>query len=309
MTRKFFAALLAIAASLTLHAQQDPLYSQHVYNKLPLNPAYAGSRDAISAVALYRRQWVSFPGAPTTATVSLHSPLRNRKLALGLNVTADELGITGNNTASASFAYRVPAGDGQLAFGLQASVNQLRVALTDATSAVENDPSLAADVNAVQGNAGFGVFYHAERYYLGAAIPNLIENRYGAALGAPDQVAERKRHYYAMAGYVMDLSRDIKLRPTALVRYVPNAPIQADLGAALLLQERIWVGGQYRTIGAMDLHVEYQASETLRFGYSFGQQLGKLGAQTFGSHEILVGVDLPTRSSRKPKRGSIRCFF
>jgi type IX secretion system PorP/SprF family membrane protein len=301
-------ALLVLAISTTVFAQQDPMYSQHMYNKLPLNPAYAGSRDVISAVALYRRQWVTFPGAPKTGTVSVHSPLANRKLALGLNATMDQHGITSNTAVSGQFAYRIPTRDGVLSLGVQGSVSNFRMGLTTATSAVDFDPSLLQDVNTFLGNAGAGIFYSTDRYYVGASIPNLIENTLsGVSVG--EMTAQQSRHYYAMGGYVLDVNRTLKVRPTVLVKYVANAPVQADLGVALLLDNKIWVGGQFRTLGAMDLMVEYQATESLRIGYSYGQQLGALGMNTLGSHEVLVGFDLPTKSSRRPKPGSIRCFF
>lgn len=308
---KFFAFALILIATLsttTISAQQDPLYSQHMYNKLPLNPAYAGSRDAISATALYRRQWISFPGAPNTGTFSLHSPLANRRLALGMNVSMDEHGITNNCAVSGQFAYRIPTNEGHLSFGLQASVNNFRVSLTSATSAVDYDPSLTADVNRFLGNAGAGIYYATEHYYIGASIPNLIENTL-SEVQSGNVTAEQSRHYYAMGGYVFDINRTVKVRPTALVKYVQNAPVQADLGVAVLLQEKVWVGGQYRTMGAMDVMVEYQATESMRVGYSYGQQMGAIGMNSYGSHEVLVGFDIATKSSRKPKKGSIRCFF
>ena len=195
-----------------------------------------------------------------------------------------------------------------LSMGLQASANQYKVSLSTATSAVDYDPSLTADVNRFMGNAGAGVYYATERYYVGASIPNLIENKLNN-MSEGTVTAQESRHYYAMAGYVFDINRSVKIRPTALLKYVANAPVQVDLGAAVLFQEKIWVGGQYRTMGAMDIMVEYQATESLRLGYSYGQQLGAIGMNSFGSHEILVGVDIATKSSRRPKKGSIRCFF
>ncbi len=310
MNKFFFFALIAIAALTvtTVSAQQDPLYSQHVYNKLPLNPAYAGSRDVISATALYRRQWVSFPGAPNTGTFSLHSPLANRKLAVGMNVTMDEAGITNNCAVSGQFAYRIRTQEGMLSLGVQASMNNFKMSLSTATSAVDYDPSLTADVNRFLGNAGAGLFYSTERYYIGASIPNLIENTL-SEVQVGNATATQSRHYYAMGGYVFDINRSVKVRPTALVKYVANAPVQVDLGAAVLFQDKVWVGGQYRTMGAMDVMVEYQATESLRVGYSYGQQLGAIGMNSYGSHEILVGLDIATKSSRRPKPGSIRCFF
>lgn len=311
MNKFFYFALLAITTitvTTTATAQQDPLYSQHMYNKLPLNPAYAGSRDAISATALYRRQWVSFPGAPRTGVVSLHSPLANRKLALGVNILMDEHGITNNTGVSGQFAYRIPTRDGVLAMGLQGSISNYRVSLTGATSAVDYDPSLTSDVNRFLGNAGAGMLYSTDRYYAGVSVPNLIQNEL-SDLSTGELTAQQSRHYYAMGGYVIDVNRTVKVRPTMLVKYVANAPIQVDLGAAVLFQEKIWVGGQFRTMGAMDFMVEYQATESMRLGYSYGQQLGAIGMNSIGSHEILVGIDLATKSSRRAKPGSIRCYF
>jgi type IX secretion system PorP/SprF family membrane protein len=188
-------------------------------------------------------------------------------------------------------------------------MSNFRLGLSDTVSAVEDDPSLAQNINTYMFNAGAGMYYYTDNFYFGVSVPRLINNSYRSAEFEQTPSTALNRHYYAMTGYVFEVNRNLAVRPSALVRYVKNAPVQADLGLALLLQEKIWVGGQYRTAKAFDLYVEYQANDKLRFGYSFGQQIGLVGANAFGSHEILIGIDFPTAGSRKPKKGSIRCFF
>jgi type IX secretion system PorP/SprF family membrane protein len=235
--------------------------------------------------------------------------LANRDLAIGLNITQDALGITENTTASGSFAYRIPTKNGRLAMGIQAQANLFQMDLTTAVSAVADDPSLSQNVNKMMFNAGAGIYYYTKNFYIGASIPRLIKNSHRSVEVGKDPFTSQTRHYYAMAGYVFELSNNVKLRPTALVKYVKNAPVQADFGAAFLLNETIWIGGQYRTGRAMDAHIEYQVNQTMRIGYSFGHQFGQVGANSLGSHEVLIGIDIPTNGSKKAKKGSIRCYF
>jgi type IX secretion system PorP/SprF family membrane protein len=216
--------------------------------------------------------------------------------------------------------------DGALSFGFSGGYTNYRVALSTASSAVDFDPSLASDVNAFLPSAGFGVYYYSRNYYFGLSVPQLLENKLEQLSGEQGvNGAQQNRHYYAMGGYVFNLNRDIKMRPATMIRYTQNAPVSIDLGASLLFVDRVWVGAQYRSGGSIDAMFEFQATESIRIGYSYDQPLSAMAGASFGSHEIQIGIDLDRKGSKgahgfggskrsnrkgdKMKRSAIKCYF
>ena len=291
------AILLAIAFPASkAQAQQDPMYSQYMFNTLAFNPAYAGSADVFTAMALSRHQWVGFAGAPTTQTLSMHSPLPGNKLALGGNLIHDVAGPAKQNSAFIDVAYRIRTGtDTRLAFGLSGGVNFFQADVAS-LSTVEADPSNANIGGKVLPNFGFGLYWHAPRYYVGISAPKLLEN----VIGDDGLVATNQefRHYFFMAGYVMDISQDLKFRPSFMLRAVEGAPHSLDLNANFLLRDRIWFGAMYRYGNAFGLMAQYQVNEQLRLGYAFDMTTTKLGAYNAGTHEIMLGYDFKFTKGR-----------
>ncbi len=278
------------------HAQQDPLYSQYMFNTLAFNPAYAGSADVFTAMALSRHQWLGFKGAPTTQTLSLHSPLPGNKLALGGNLIHDVAGPAKQNTAFIDVAYRLRVtGDTRLAFGLSGGFNHFQADLA-ALSTVEQDPHNAAISGKLLPNFGFGMYLHGPRYYVGLSAPKLLENE----IGEDGVVAtnREKRHYFAMAGYVMPMGPDLMFRPSVMLRTVEGAPLSLDLNANFLLRERVWFGAMYRLGNALGLMAQYQVNEQLRVGYAFDMTTTRIGAYNAGTHELMLGYDMKYTKGR-----------
>jgi type IX secretion system PorP/SprF family membrane protein len=271
------------------HAQQDPLYSQYMFNTLAFNPAYAGSADVFTAMALSRNQWVGFDGAPATQTLSLNSPLPGGKLALGGNLIHDVAGPATQNSAFLDIAYRIRTGkDTRLSFGLSGGINLFQADLASLRT-VETDPQNANIKGKVLPNFGFGLFWHSPRYYVGISAPKLLEN----TIGTDGLVVTNQefRHYYLMGGYVLDLSRDLKFKPSFMLRAVEGAPLSLDLDASFLLQDRLWLGAMYRVGNAFGVLAQYQVNEQLRIGYAFDMTTTKVGAYTAGTHEIMLSYD------------------
>lgn len=271
------------------YAQQDPLYSQYMFNTLAFNPAYAGSADVFTAMALSRNQWVGFDGAPATQTLSLNSPLPGGKLALGGNLIHDVAGPATQNSAFLDIAYRIRTGkDTRLSFGLSGGINLFQADLASLRT-VETDPQNANIKGKVLPNFGFGLFWHSPRYYVGISAPKLLEN----TIGTDGLVVTNQefRHYYLMGGYVLDLSRDLKFKPSFMLRAVEGAPLSLDLDASFLLQDRLWLGVMYRVGNAFGVLAQYQVNEQLRIGYAFDMTTTKVGAYTAGTHEIMLSYD------------------
>ncbi|MCB0771852.1 MAG: type IX secretion system membrane protein PorP/SprF [Flavobacteriales bacterium] len=285
-------AAALLAAALTgpaARAQQDPLYSQYMFNTLAFNPAYAGSADVFTAMLLSRHQWLGFEGAPTTQTLAVHSPLPGNKLAMGGLLVHDVAGPTKQNSAFLDVAYRIRTGkDSRLAFGLSGGVNLFQADLA-ALRTVETDPQNANISGKILPNFGFGLFWHAPRAYVGASAPKLLEN----VIGSDGLVATNQelRHYFLMAGYVMDLTSDLKFKPSLMARVVQGAPLSLDINANFLLRDRVWFGAMYRLGNAFGLMAQYRVNEQLHLGYAFDMTTTTLGAYNAGTHEVMLSYD------------------
>lgn len=250
----------------SVHAQQDPLYSQYMFNTLAFNPAYAGSADVFTVMALSRHQWVGFEGAPATQTFLAHTPLRNQALALGLTAMTDKVGPARQTGAFLDLAYRIRTGaDTRLSFGLKGGVNSFQADLAGLAT-VNPDQ---ANVN-VQGqlmpNFGFGLYWHAPRYYVGLSAPKLLENELVPASTGVITTSSEVRHFFLMGGYVLDLGRDLKFKPSFMTRVVKGSPLSVDLNASFLLRERIWFGALYRLGNAFGVFGQYRVNDQLSVG-------------------------------------------
>ena len=282
---------LALRCSVLL-AQQDPLYSQYMFNTLAFNPAYAGSGDVFTVMALSRHQWVGFEGAPATQTILAHSPLRSQNLALGLSVINDKLGPTRQTGVFADFAYRIRTGESsRLAFGLKGGFNSFRADLAG-LSTVDPDQANVDIQGKMLPNFGFGLFWHTPLAYVGVSAPKLLENETVEATNGLLTTGSEERHYFVMGGYVMDLGRDLKFKPSFMARLVAGAPLSLDVNANFLLRERIWFGAMYRLGNSFGLLGQYQVNDQLRIGYAFDLTTTNLGAYNAGTHEIMLSYDL-----------------
>ncbi len=284
----FFLFISAVAFS-----QQMPAISQYMFNGLVLNPAYAGSKPFTSATLMVRKQWAGFKGSPTTQTASIHGALENKKVGLGLFISNDHAGVTNRNDMYGSYSYHIATGNGQLALGLQGGFSYLKSLVSDLEVNDPNDPVYAVNtVSNVLPNFGAGAYYYSELFYAGFSVPSLLSYNPDQSLSLDIEGSHRiTRHYYLTSGYVFSLGEQVKLKPSILLKYVKNAPLQLDLNANLLLNNIVWIGASYRTGDAIALIGEYQLTKKLRIGYSFDYTLTKLRSYSAGSHEFMLGYD------------------
>lgn len=293
---KAIACFALLQCATRANAQQDPMYSQYMFNTLAFDPAYAGSADVFTAMALSRNQWVGFKGAPTTQTLSLHSPLPGGKLSLGGNLIHDVAGPARQSSAFIDIAYRIRTGkDTRLSFGLTGGVNYFQADLAS-LSTVEAEPVNGNISGKALPNFGFGLYWHSTRYYVGLSAPKLLEN----TIGEDGVVATNKefRHYFAMAGYVMDISQDLKFKPSVMLRVVEGAPLSMDVNASFLLRDRVWFGAMYRIGNAFGFMAQYQVNEQLRLGYAFDLTTTRIGSYNAGTHEIMLSYDFKFSKGR-----------
>lgn len=288
------AACLGLLFFTNVKAQYDAMFTQYMFNEMFINPAYAGSKDAMAVTAVHRQQWVNFPGRPITSTFSLHGPVINEKMGFGLSFLNEKIGSLNRNLAYLSYSYKIKAGkNGHLAFGLQGGIhNQVnKFASLKATEAgdiqvSQNSPSTIAP------NFGFGIYYSDLKNFAGLSIPRMVDDQilFDASGNATKiiKMSPQKFHYYLTFGRIFTLTDDLKLKGQAMIKAVQNAPLQYDLTANFLIKERIWAGLSYRSGDAVSAILGVQISPQFVASYSYDYTLSKIQKYTSGSHEIAL---------------------
>ncbi|MFN8397044.1 MAG: type IX secretion system membrane protein PorP/SprF [Bacteroidia bacterium] len=271
-------------------AQQDAQYSQYAFNSLLINPAYAGSREALSMVGLYRNQWLGYEGAPVTTTFSIHAPTADLRHGFGLSLLNDRVGPSNMTSVAGSYAYRIPVSQkGWLAMGLQGELANYRVGYQNLVLDQQGDATLGtASYNRLLPNVGVGAWYNDQRLFAGVSMPRLIRSNLSPAGGD----SRRATHAFAMAGYVLPLGKAVRLRPSVMLKWASHAPVSMDFNLAALIQERVWVGASYRTDKSLVLMTQLQITQMLRLGYSYDHGLEQLRRAGSSAHELMLGLDL-----------------
>lgn len=291
--------LFVLFAGLAGFAQQDALFSQYMFNKLTVNPAYAGSREVFSADMVYRYQWVGIPGSPKTLTLGMHAPLRNEHIALGGYIYSDQIGPEVDQGALATYAFRVNLPKGKLSFGLQGGVKYYSI---DWNMIYTEDPDFVFQGNQkskITPDANFGIYYYSNHMYAGISSKHLLQNEYGmVTVDGKKTYSKLLRHFYGMAGLAIPVSDNVIFRPSVLVKYVKNAPWQLDLNASFLFSDLIWLGMTYRTDGDIIFLTELNIGRKYRIGYSYDMNVKDLIHYNSGSHEIRLGLDLDLLKNR-----------
>lgn len=293
-SKKLLLIGLSFLSIFGVQAQQDAMFTHYSFNTLAVNSGYAGSRDALTVTGLHRSQWVSFPGAPTTQTLTLHAPIANEKIGLGFSLLNDKIGPTNQTAFYGDFAYKIKLGKGKLAFGLKAGLNMVSNDLNTLSTEEGNDPGFATNVQSqLLPNFGFGMYYSTAKYYVGLSTPRLLENNYETNTTS-GSVGGEKRHYFFIAGTVFPLNETgtVKLKPTTFVKITEGAPIEFDLTALFYLQDKYWVGPMFRSGDALGILAGLNITDQFGFGYSFDWSYRN---QTFkynnGSHELMLRYD------------------
>ena len=298
MKNKIFTLLLIIASS-GLFAQQDEMYTQFFTNKLGINPAYAGSREAISMLALYRNQWVGFDGSPKNIAFSIHAPIFNNSSGIGLGVVNDKIGIFSNLIVNGVYAYRIKFPFGKLSLGLNARMKRMQVDWR-ATSPLEFfDNAIPYDNNnAFLLNFGTGAYFYNEHFFVGISVPHLLENKIDFTGEGTEVYTEAStlRHYFGMIGGIYEVNSSMKLQPGVMVKYVKNSPVAFDFNLSMIFYDMFLVGGSYRTKESFSGIAQVFLSSKLSMGYAYDFGFTKLSDYHSGTHEIFIAYDIPFSS-------------
>lgn len=281
----------------TSFAQQDAQYTQYMYNTINVNPAYAGSRGVMSIFALHRTQWVGLDGAPVTNAVSINTPINNSRLGLGVSLVNDRIGPTVENAFSADLSYTIPTSETvKLSFGIKATANLFNLDVNQLNPADANDPSLQNLDNEFSPNFGAGVYLHSEKFYFGLSVPNFLEDTKYSDNSV--SVFKERMNFYAIGGYVFDISPSVQFKPAFLTKVVAGSPLQVDLSGNFLFFDKLMLGGAYRWDAAVSAMAGFQITDGLFIGYGYDLETTKLRNYNSGSHEIFLRFELFTRYSK-----------
>ena len=294
-TSLVFKLLFLMLSALTIrwgHAQQDPQYTHYMYNTLSINPAYAGQRDNLSIVGLHRTQWVGIDGAPQTQSLGIHSPLRNERLALGLNVVSDALGPARENFVDANFSYSIPiSGNGtELSFGLKAGWHNLSTDWSRGRFQTLTNPLFQENINLHSLIIGAGLYLSNEKWYLGLSAPNFLTTEHYDDF--QESIASERLHYFFTGGYVFDLSPKVKLKPAFLVKATAGAPLIADVSANALFNDKFTLGLAWRWDDSVSGLAGFQISDSMYIGYGYDLTTTDLNNYNSGTHEIILRFEI-----------------
>jgi len=294
-------ALVLIALSSSIKAQQDAMFTHYMYNTLWLNPAYAGTRDALTITGIHRSQWVGFDGAPIGQTLTMHSPILNGKMGVGLSVLNDKIGPTKSTIIALDVDYQIKLdAKSKLSFGLKGLANFYNNNINALKLDNQNDAAFAENTQRILPNTGAGVYYFRERFYAGISVPKLLENKFNTS--SLNATSKEQRHYFLILGTVFDLSKDVKLKPTCFIKATQAAPLQGDVTANFILKDKYILGAMYRTVDAVGVLLGYNITEQFTVGYSFDWSMANTtGKYNNGSHEIMLRYDLISKTKAKIK--------
>lgn len=293
--KKSILVIVLVLAGRSLFAQQQAQFSQYMINTNAVNPAYTGSRGALSTLLLHRSQWVGFDGAPVSQTLNVNTPLFDEKMGVGLTLLNDKIGPTRQAGIYGDYAYRINFEKSSLAFGIKAGADVFRVGFNNLVLINQQDNNFQQNLQSkLLPNFGFGVYYHSDKFYLGLSTPKLVQNTVSVKTGNSTTVhlAIEKMHHYVIAGYVHEISPMFKFMPTALLRVTRGAPVSFDVSTSFIFYDKLWLGAMYRLNAAIGTMIQLQLNEQFRAGYAFDYTTSMLQSYHSGTHELFIGYDL-----------------
>ena len=280
--KKYFLVFLMFAFALNSEAQQDPQFSQYIFNNLSFNPGSAGSEQAICATALHRSQWVGFEDAPVSTNFLVQSPLSLLHGGLGLNILTDRIGQNEFLSLNLSYAYKFELSNGNLGIGLSVGVMQDEI---DGSNIItqDPDPSIPSSLDKASGlDLGLGLFYNSEKLYFGLSSKHINE----PTIATTTDIIDIKRHYYLSAGYIHQLNEKLDLKPSLLVK-TEGVTASVDLTSLLEYNNKLWGGVTYRPSSRAVLLLGMHINEDLKFGFSY--DVPTTNVSTSGTFEFMLG--------------------
>lgn len=292
MNKLYFATLFVFMSFIDTFAQQDPHYTQYMYNMNVINPAYAGSKENLSFGLLYRKQWVEIEDAPTTFSLSGSAPVGSN-VGLGLSVISDKIGPVEENNVYGDFSYTLSlGGEHKLAFGIKAGATFHKVGLYDIgqNNPQPDDPAFSQNTSNTFLNVGTGLFYYTNKYYVAFSVPNMLKTAHLDFDGR--KFGTETSHYFLTGGYVFDLNPNLKFKPFAMLKSAFNTPASLDVSTNFLYMEKFELGATYRLQDSFGAMVNYAITPSLRIGYAYDHIISDIKVAAPSSHEVILLFDL-----------------
>jgi type IX secretion system PorP/SprF family membrane protein len=302
MKKIHFAALLMFLSFVEASAQQDPNYTQYMYNMSAINPAYAGSKENMTGGLLFRRQWVGLDGAPSTGTFFLNTPV-GKNVGVGISLVSDKIGPVEENNITGDFSYTLNlGGERRLALGLKAGIatHKADFGLVIPTLPDPNDEAWLATPS-TKFNVGTGLFYYTNKYYVAFSLPSMLKTTYLDYNGT--KYGSEISHYFLTGGYVFDINPTLKFKPFTMIKTAAGAPTSVDLSTNFLFNEKFEAGATYRLQDSFGFMVNYMITPNLRLGYAYDHVVSDLKVVAPSSHEFIMLFDLnfPKKVSQSPR--------
>jgi type IX secretion system PorP/SprF family membrane protein len=284
--------IILLLVNISVFAQQDAQYTNYMYNTITINPAYAGTRGVMSIFGLYRTQWIGLDGAPKTGTASINTPIENSNIGVGLSFVNDKIGVSDKTSISADVSYTIQTSSTyKLSFGIKGTANLFNVDYTKLNRYDLIDPKFQNNIeNEFSPNIGAGAYFYSDKLYLGLSVPNFLETDFYNDNALATSL--ERMHFYLIGGYVFDLSPSIQFKPAFLCKSVVGSPLQVDLSANFLFNEKFVLGAAWRWDAAMSFMAGFQASQGLYIGYAYDLETTQLAHYNSGSHEIFLRFEL-----------------
>jgi len=282
---------LVFCSSLSLIAQQDPLYAQYLLNPMVINPAYAGLNNNFNGSVAYRKQWAGFDGSPTTFNVNSHISLIDNKVGAGFLLVQDKIGSTKNTEFQGAFSYKLQLKDKVVSFGMQAGFVNFRNNVSNINLADPGDAAFVQNENLTKPNVGAGVILKSERYLVGLSVPRMLGTKISTDGGTSFQLYQQ--HYYLFGAYVFYLNERIRFKPSALFRGVKGSPISTDLNFNIIIDGNYTAGAFTRNFNTYGLLAQALLSQKLKIGYIFEVPTGNSVGANYTTHEVFIGMVLP----------------
>lgn len=323
--KKVIVILIGIAAFKTANAQQNIQFTQYMFNSLSVNPAYAGYKEEWFIQSGLRTQWVGIDGAPKTGSLSIDGIIdpENKKMGIGLQLTGDKIGPQSAVSGYLNYSYRLqldPYDTKRLSFGLGVGVTNYSLDGSVLNSVIKNDPGVpVSQFSNFVPDARIGVYYNTSKFYAGVSLTDLFSGGISSNFVDINSISynniKRQRNLYLIIGTLHNLSEDVKLRPSLLIKEDFRGPTSLDINTMFILRDRFWLGASYRTgldikaanysqgqnvtsMNSMSGVLQLYVTDELRVGYSYDYTLNGLKNQQSGSHELTIGLTLPRKNQR-----------
>jgi type IX secretion system PorP/SprF family membrane protein len=317
MKTKIIATIVMGLLSFGAFAQQDAGFSMYSFNPVYVNPGYAGTRDAFSGTLVHRSQWLGVSGAPTSQSLSIHSPIPYSNVGLGLQIYNDKSGPMKNTGINLTYAYRFSLNEKtKLSFGLTGMLNNIRIGMDEINIDNKVDPAFIDNKSSsFVPDASTGLYLYKPRFYIGVSVNHLLESKFGLTSATGADFAHFNRQFYFTSGVVIPVNKSFDFKPSVLVKYVSAAPVVGEVDAAFIFYQKLFIGPGFRIDKRLGIDgtdnmvvgiIEFDITKFLRIGYSYDYYLNQSGYyNSGGTHEFMLGWDIDLT---KTKMSSPRFF-